>query len=466
MRRRRSGRTPGSGTRTGATTANARCSLRASSSSRSRSSSRRWRPHPQARLQRGDGHGGGATVTFATQTPPALPVDGRASRPIGFLQDFLAAHDGRCLLVAETPGRREILLETLGAHGLNPELIESWGAFVEGGAGLAMTVAALEDGACIDAPPAAVITESQLFGARAAQRRRRRGSGRDPEGLVRDLNELRIGAPVVHEAHGVGRYAGLEVLTVGGVHGEFLRIDYADGDKLYVPVGSLQLVSRYTGVDPEAAPLHKLGSRQWQRARRRAAERVADVAAELLEVQARRASRPGVAFDVEPEYLHGFEAAFPFEETPDQASTIEQVAADMRKAAPMDRLVCGDVGFGKTEVAMRAAFIAVQSGKQVAVLVPTTLLAQQITRRSATGSRTGRYGSSSSRAFAPVMPRTRSCAVSPAAPSTSSSAPTSCSTAGSGSSAWGWWSSTRSIASACARRNGSRRCGPRSTSSP
>ena len=182
---------------------------------------------------------------------------------------------------------------------------------------------------------------------------------------------------MVHEAHGVGRYAGLEVLTVGGVHGEFLRIDYADGDKLYVPVGSLQLVSRYTGVDPEAAPLHKLGSRQWQRARRRAAERVADVAAELLEVQARRASRPGVAFDVEPEYLHGFEAAFPFEETPDQASAIEQVAADMRKAAPMDRLVCGDVGFGKTEVAMRAAFIAVQSGKQVAVLVPTTLLAQQ-----------------------------------------------------------------------------------------
>ena len=332
--------------------------------------------HPGVRLRRGGENGRGGAVPFATRAPPALPIDGRATRPIGFLQDFLATHAGRCLIVAETPGRREVLLETLGAHGLTPAPVESWNEFIEGGAGLAMTVAALEDGAYIDAPSIVVITEPQLFGARAAQRRRRRG-GRDPEGLVRDLSELRIGAPVVHEAHGVGRYAGLEVLAIGGANGEFLRIDYADGDKLYVPVGSLHLVSRYTGVDPEAAPLHKLGSRQWQRARRRAAERVADVAAELLEVQARRACRPGVAFEVEPEYLHGFEAAFPFEETPDQASAIEQVIADMRRAAPMDRLVCGDVGFGKTEVAMRAAFIAVQSGKQVAVLVPTTLLAQQ-----------------------------------------------------------------------------------------
>ena len=330
---------------------------------------------PGVRLRRGSERG--ATVTFATKSPPALPIDGRAERPIGLLQDFLAAHAGRCLIVAETPGRREILLETLGAHGLKPELVESWSEFIAGGVGFAMTVAELEDGALIDSPSVAVITESQLFGARAAQRRRRRGGGRGPEGMVRDLNELRIGAPVVHEAHGVGRYAGLEVLTIGGTNGEFLRIDYADGDKLYVPVGSLHLVSRYTGVDPEAAPLHKLGSRQWQRARRRAVEKVTDVAAELLEVQARRASRLGVAFEVESEFLHGFETAFPFEETPDQASAIHQVIADMRRAAPMDRLVCGDVGFGKTEVAMRAAFIAVQSGMQVAVLVPTTLLAQQ-----------------------------------------------------------------------------------------
>jgi len=333
--------------------------------------------YPGVRLRRGGENEHGATIRFAARTPPALPIDGRSERPIGFLQDFLATHAGRCLVVAETPGRREILLETLGAHGLKPVLVESWSDFIAGDARLAMAVAEIEDGACVDAPSVAVITESQLFGARAAQRRRRRGRKGDTEGLVRDLNELRMGAPVVHEAHGVGRYAGLEVLTIGGTSGEFLRIDYADGDKLYVPVGSLELVSRYTGIDPEAAPLHKLGSRQWQRARRRASERVADVAAELLEVQARRASRPGVAFEVESEYLRGFESAFPFEETPDQAGAIRQVVADMRRAAPMDRLVCGDVGFGKTEVAMRAAFIAVQSGRQVAVLVPTTLLAQQ-----------------------------------------------------------------------------------------
>ena len=333
--------------------------------------------YPGVHLRRGSENERGAAVGFATQTPPSLPIDGRADRPIGFLQDFIASHAGRCLIVAETPGRREILLETLGAHDLRPTLVESWNEFLAGSTDLAMTVAELEDGACIDVPRVAVITESQLFGTRAAQRRRRRGAGRDPEGLVRDLSELRIGAPVVHESHGVGRYAGLEVLAVGGTNGEFLRIDYADGDKLYVPVGSLHLVSRYTGIDPEAAPLHKLGSRQWQRARRRAAERVVDVAAELLEVQARRASRPGVAFEVESEFLHGFEAGFPFEETPDQADTILQVITDMRRAVPMDRLVCGDVGFGKTEVAMRAAFVAVQSGMQVAVLVPTTLLAQQ-----------------------------------------------------------------------------------------
>ena len=335
-------------------------------------------PHPCVRLHRDEesGHNDG-TVAFATHAPPALPIDGRAARPIGFLQDFLAAHPGRCLIVAETPGRREVLLDTLGAHGVVPALVDSWGGFIAADTELAMTVAALDAGACLDAPPVAVITESQLFGARAAQRRRRRTGGRDAEGVVRDLGELRIGAPVVHEAHGVGRYAGLEVLAIGGAYGEYLHIEYADGDKLYVPVGSLHLVSRYTGVDPEAAPLHKLGSRQWERARRRAAERIFDVAAELLEVQARRSSRPGVAFDVEPEFLHSFESAFPFEETPDQANAIEQVVSDMRRPAPMDRLVCGDVGFGKTEVAMRAAFIAVQSGRQVAVLVPTTLLAQQ-----------------------------------------------------------------------------------------
>ena len=191
-------------------------------------------PHPRVRLRRAvegagedagaeEGKPGGGAVAFATRAPPALPIDGRAARPLGFLQDFLAAHPGRCLVVAETPGRREVLLETFGAHGLKPEIVESWSEFIAGGAGLAMTVAELEDGACIDEPAVAVITESHLFGARAAQRRRRRRGARDPEAVVRDLSELRPGTPVVHEEHGVGRYAGLEVLAVGGARGEFLR---------------------------------------------------------------------------------------------------------------------------------------------------------------------------------------------------------------------------------------------------
>jgi transcription-repair coupling factor (superfamily II helicase) len=182
---------------------------------------------------------------------------------------------------------------------------------------------------------------------------------------------------VVHEEHGVGRYLGLQTLDVGGLRTEFLKLEYADGDKLYVPVSSLHLISRYTGASPEQAPLHKLGSGQWQRARRRAAERARDVAAELLDIYSRRQARAGHALPAPDDQYAAFAAAFPFEETPDQREAINEVIADLVSGKPMDRLVCGDVGFGKTEVAMRAAFIAVQGGTQVAVLVPTTLLAQQ-----------------------------------------------------------------------------------------
>ena len=182
---------------------------------------------------------------------------------------------------------------------------------------------------------------------------------------------------MVHEQYGVGRYLGLEVLAMGDVSNEFIKLEYADGDKLYVPVSSLALISRYTGMDPDRAPLHKLGSGQWDKARRKAAERIRDVAAELLEIHARRAARRGHAFDLDREGYLAFEQGFPFEETPDQLAAIEAVTADMQKPQPMDRLICGDVGFGKTEVAMRAAWIAVSGGRQVAVLVPTTLLAQQ-----------------------------------------------------------------------------------------
>ena len=314
---------------------------------------------------------------FATRALPALRVQARAERPAGALQDFLAGFHGRSLICAESAGRRETLLNQLREFGLKPHVVDSWQAFSAGDDRLAITVAPLEQGLWLETdPPLAVITEPQLFGERALQQRRRRPR-RDAEAIVRNLTDLNVGAPVVHEDHGVGRYLGLQSLAVGGFETEFLTLEYAGGDKLYVPVASLHLISRYTGSSPESAPLHKLGSDQWQKARRKAAERVHDVAAELLDIYARRAARKGYAAQVDQDEYQAFSSAFPFEETPDQAQAIEAVLEDMRSERPMDRVVCGDVGFGKTEVAMRAAFIAAQSGRQVAVLVPTTLLAQQ-----------------------------------------------------------------------------------------
>ena len=223
----------------------------------------------------------------------------------------------------------------------------------------------------------ALISEQQLFGERTRARRRVRQKDRDPEAIIRQLNDLEPGSPVVHEEYGVGRYRGLITLTAGGITAEFLHLEYADGDKLYVPVHALELISRYTGASPESAPLHRLGSDQWEKAKRRAIRKIRDVAAELLDVYARRAARPGHSFRwPEPEY-RSFESGFPFELTEDQASTIDDVLGDLASEQPMDRIVCGDVGFGKTEVALRATFAAVHGGKQVAVLVPTTLLAQQ-----------------------------------------------------------------------------------------
>ena len=223
-----------------------------------------------------------------------------------------------------------------------------------------------------------LVTEAQLFGERVAQRRRRRHRNAvDPEAIFRDLNELSPGAPVVHLEHGIGRYLGLTHLQLEGNTAEFLTLEYADGDKLYVPVSSLQLISRYAGSDPEHAPLHRLGSEQWEKAQRKAREKARDVAAQLLEVYARREAREGMQFESPEEDYRRFSSAFPFEETPDQAAAIEAVERDMCGPGVMDRLVCGDVGFGKTEVAMRAAFIATANARQVAILVPTTLLAQQ-----------------------------------------------------------------------------------------
>ncbi len=319
---------------------------------------------------------GDSALAFATRAPVRVPVDARAAEPFGLLAEHLRRVQGRVLFLADSLGRRETLVEMFREQSFRPHAYESWADFLAGSDPVGIAVGPLADGAEFDDPRISLLTEAQLFGERAAQRRRRRGAT-DNDAILRNLTELTVGAPVVHEQHGVGRYRGLEVLTVAGVTNEFIKISYADGDNLYVPVSSLDRISRYSGVDPEHAPLHKLGSGQWDKARRKAAEKIRDVAAELLEIHARRAARKGHAFNVDRHGFAAFEQGFPFEETPDQIAAIEAVLADMRGEQPMDRLVCGDVGFGKTEVAMRAAFVAVHDGQQVAILVPTTLLAGQ-----------------------------------------------------------------------------------------
>src|SRR6185437_1014837 len=325
-----------------------------------------------------------------TEPAPDLSIGGAAAG--GFparLRDWLDARPERLVLItADSPGRREALLEQLATAGLKPGLVESWQSFIARDSGenrnqqqarqLAIAVASLERGFSLLQPPLTVITERELAGERARTERRRRSvAERDPEAILRDLTELEIGAPIVHVDHGVGRYLGLVALDVGGMPGEFLAIEYARGDKLYVPVAQLALISRYSGADDEHAPLHSLGGEAWERAKRKAAEKVRDVAAELLAIHAQRAARQGNAIEYDHSMLARFAEGFPFEETPDQQAAIDAVLADLGSPQPMDRVVCGDVGFGKTEVALRAAVAVASAGKQVAVLVPTTLLAQQ-----------------------------------------------------------------------------------------
>ncbi|MFT4257507.1 MAG: transcription-repair coupling factor [Pseudoxanthomonas sp.] len=316
------------------------------------------------------------------QPAPSLPLAAKDHAPGEALKTFLAGYPGRVLIAADSPGRREALLEVMQAAELKPVALDGFSAFAHhpdsaGGPKFCIAVAPLEDGFALDDPQIAVLTERQLFPERATQPHRRRRSGREPEAIIRDLGELREGAPIVHEDHGVGRYRGLIAMDVGGMPGEFVEIEYAKGDRLYVPVAQLHLISRYSGASEETAPLHSLGGEAWARAKRRAQEKVRDVAAELLEIQARRQARAGLALPVDRAMYEPFAATFPFEETPDQHAAIEAVLRDLQSSQPMDRVVCGDVGFGKTEVAVRAAFAAASAGKQVAVLVPTTLLAEQ-----------------------------------------------------------------------------------------
>jgi transcription-repair coupling factor (superfamily II helicase) len=314
---------------------------------------------------------------YASILPPQLTMNVRRDKPCEALEEFINGFDGRILFAAESAGRRETLLDMLRQHEIQLNPVKNWDAFVDGNDKLAITVAPLEQGLILPELNVAVIAEPQLFGQQVMQRRRRSRKKRDTDAIIRNLAELSVGDAVVHEDHGVGRFLGLQTLDIGDVTAEYMTLEYAKGDKLYVPVASLDLISRYSGAAPELAPLHKLGTGQWEKARKRAAEKARDVAAELLEIYARRAANKKSPMAMPGEDYAAFANAFPFETTPDQQDAIDAVMKDMLSEQPMDRLVCGDVGFGKTEVAMRAAFMAVHSGKQVMVLVPTTLLAQQ-----------------------------------------------------------------------------------------
>ncbi|MCG8414506.1 MAG: transcription-repair coupling factor, partial [Pseudomonadales bacterium] len=309
---------------------------------------------------------------------PELSGNARLARPFIKLQEFLEQQqNSRVLFCAESPGRRETLQELLKQIDVSVETVEHWQQFEAGNCQLGLCVAPLDHGLWIPASNLILIPEAQLFGERVAQRRRRKKPQTNSDFIIKNLTELRVDDPVVHIEHGVGRYRGLQTITTEDQTTEFLTLEYANQAKLYVPVASLHLISRYSGGDQETAPLNHLGSDQWQKTRRKAAEKIRDVAAELLDIYARRQARKGFSYKLNQADYEKFSAGFPFEETPDQENAIGAVIDDMTGGRPMDRLVCGDVGFGKTEVAMRAAFIAVQNNKQVAMLVPTTLLAQQ-----------------------------------------------------------------------------------------
>lgn len=310
-----------------------------------------------------------------TELLPKIDFDHKLKQPLARLEQFLSKQSQKILFCAETLGRREALLDLLNTIQIHPQKIESWPLFLSSTKRICITVAPIDLGSMTN--EFIIIPETEIFGERIYQRRRRQKRKVEAEQIVQHLSELNIGDPVVHVDHGVGRYQGLQTITIDEKTDEYLVILYAHDDKLYVPVSSLNLISRYSSVDVEHAPLHALGGSVWEKQKEKAQKRIRDVAAELLDIYAKRAARQGFQFEKRDEHYLAFAESFPFEETPDQETAILAVISDMESAKPMDRLICGDVGFGKTEVAMRAAFIAVHSGKQVCILTPTTLLAHQ-----------------------------------------------------------------------------------------
>ncbi|OGS91886.1 MAG: transcription-repair coupling factor [Gallionellales bacterium GWA2_60_18] len=316
-------------------------------------------------------------IPCPTAPLPPIAVDRRADIPTQKFQRFLQDYAGRVLLLADSLGRREIISGYLKEYGLAPAVCEDYAAFLVGRDKFMLGVAPLQNGFMLTGDKLAIVTETELYAQQPRTRAARAAKKSNVEGMLRDLSELKPGDPVVHEQHGIARYRGLVNLDLGEGENEFLLLEYAGEDKLYVPVAQLHVISRYSGGAAEAAPLHKLGSGAWDKAKRRAMQQVRDTAAELLNLYAQRALRKGHAFKLTQHDYDVFAEGFGFEETADQAAAIEAVLLDLQSGKPMDRLICGDVGFGKTEVALRAAFVAAMAGKQVAVLVPTTLLAEQ-----------------------------------------------------------------------------------------
>ncbi len=321
---------------------------------------------------------GARAFDFMSIAVPDVSIDDQAKDPFHRLRARLDTADQRILICAESPGRRELIDQLLRQAGWSPTLVDSWQSFLSSDATLTLAIAPTDRSLNLPEKSLIVLSEAQLFGERVLQaRRRQKERDQADELVVRSLTELSEGAPVVHQEHGVGRYQGLVTLAIDDQSNEFLSLLYQDEATLYVPVADLHLISRYTGADADLAPWHRLGSDVWEKAKRKAAEQIRDVAAELLEIYARREAKQGLALPPPDADYERFARGFPFEETADQLSAIEAVISDLCSPKPTDRLICGDVGFGKTEVAMRAAFLAVQAGKQVAILVPTTLLAEQ-----------------------------------------------------------------------------------------
>ncbi len=316
-------------------------------------------------------------VACSTTPLPDIAVNRRAEIPTQAFQNFLQNYSGRVLLLANSLGRREIMAGYLHEYGLTPALSKDYAHFLASTEKFMLSVASLQNGFLLQDENIAVVTESELYAAQPRSRVSRAAKKSNIEGMLRDLSELKPGDPVVHEQHGIARYQGLVNLDLGEGENEFLLLEYAGSDKLYVPVAQLHVISRYSGGAADSAPLHKLGTAAWDKAKRRAMLQVRDTAAELLNLYAQRALRTGHQFKLSHHDYEAFCDGFGFEETPDQAAAIEAVILDLQSGKPMDRLICGDVGFGKTEVALRAAFVAAMDGKQVAVLVPTTLLAEQ-----------------------------------------------------------------------------------------